>query len=88
MGELMRDASFSLAAAKYAAGEFAPTVRESASVASVKVRMATENAMGVRLPVFEKTQDNVAGRSTCGCCCFFFLSFNILSLFATQIRRN
>ena len=61
MGELMRDASFSLAAAKYAAGEFAPTVRESASVASIKVRMATENAMGVRLPVFEKTQDNVAG---------------------------
>jgi len=60
MGELMRDASFSLAAAKYAAGEFGPTVRENAGAPAVKVRMATENAMGVRLPVFEKMQDTVA----------------------------
>jgi len=60
MGDLMRDASFSLAAAKYAAGDFAPVVRESAGQSLVKVRMATENAMGVRLPVFQKTQDSVA----------------------------
>ena len=56
-GELLRDASFSLAAATYAAGDFGSTVRENVSEASVKVRMGTENAMGVRLPVFEKTHD-------------------------------
>merc|ERR1712072_527317 len=59
MGTLMRDASFSLAAATYAAGNFSPTVRENAGEATVKVRMGTENAMGVRLPVFEKTTDSV-----------------------------
>lgn len=57
MGSLMRDASFSLASAKYSAGDFGPTVREGAREPSMKVRMGTENAMGVKLPVFEKTQD-------------------------------
>ena len=54
---MLRDASFALAAAKYAAGDFGATVRENVAEATVKVRMGTENAMGVKLPVFEKTHD-------------------------------
>jgi vacuolar-type H+-ATPase subunit D/Vma8 len=59
MGSLMRDASFSLASAKFTAGDFGPTVRESAREPTMKVRMGTENAMGVKLPIFEKTQDKL-----------------------------
>jgi len=54
MGITMRDASFSLAAAKFAAGDITPTVLENVSVAMVRVKMATENVAGVHLPVFSK----------------------------------
>jgi len=60
MGATMREASFSLAAAKYAAGDITPTVLENVSVAMVRVKMATENVAGVHLPVFTK---NVEGSS-------------------------
>jgi vacuolar-type H+-ATPase subunit D/Vma8 len=47
MGKLMKDATFSLASAKYTAGDFGSMVRENVSEATIKVRMGTENAMGV-----------------------------------------
>jgi len=60
MGQTMREASFSLAAAKYAAGDITPTVLENVSVAIVRVRMATENVAGVHLPVFSKNMEGNA----------------------------
>mmetsp|Transcript_22966 Transcript_22966/g.39075 ORF Transcript_22966/g.39075 Transcript_22966/m.39075 type:complete len:236 (+) Transcript_22966:37-744(+) len=57
MGSLMKDATFSLASAKYAAGDFGAMVREHVNEATIKVRMGTENAMGVKLPVFEQTSE-------------------------------
>lgn len=57
MGITMRDASFSLAAAKFAAGDITPTVLENVSVAMVRVKMATENVAGVHLPVFSKNME-------------------------------
>lgn len=57
MGVTMREASFSLAAAKYAAGDITPTVLENVSSAMVRVKMSTENVAGVHLPVFSKNME-------------------------------
>jgi V-type H+-transporting ATPase subunit D len=67
MGITMRDASFSLAAAKFAAGDITPTVLENVSVAMVRVKMATENVAGVHLPVFTKNiEGNVNSQELTG----------------------
>jgi len=66
MGITMR-ASFSLAAAKFAAGDITPTVLENVSVAMVRVKMATENVAGVHLPVFTKNiEGNVNSQELTG----------------------
>jgi len=57
MGTTMRDASFSLAAAKYAAGDFSNSVIENVQNANISVRMTTENVAGVHLPTFEKLSE-------------------------------
>ncbi|KJE98316.1 vacuolar ATPase subunit D [Capsaspora owczarzaki ATCC 30864] len=59
MGEVMRLASFSLAEAKFVAGDFSHGVIESAKVAKVRVRTKTDNVAGVKLPVFEQYMDSV-----------------------------
>jgi len=57
MGITMREALFSLAAAKFAAGDITPTVLENVSVAMVKVKMSTDNVAGVHLPCFSKNME-------------------------------
>lgn len=57
MGTTMREASFSLAEAKYAAGEFSNSVIENVSNATISVKMTTENVAGVHLPTFEKLSE-------------------------------
>ena len=54
MGKEMREASFSLAQARYSAGEFAPAVIENASQASFRVEASAENVAGVQLPKFKR----------------------------------
>lgn len=60
MGTTMREASFSLAAAKYAAGDITPTILENVSTAMVRVKMSTDNVAGVHLPVFAKNMEGSA----------------------------
>jgi len=60
MGTTMREASFSLAAAKYAAGDITPTVLENVSNAIVRVKMATDNVAGVHLPTFAKNLESTS----------------------------
>lgn len=57
MGELMRDASFSLAEAKFSSGEFSHAVLQNVSKAQVKVRTKKDNVAGVTLPQFETFRD-------------------------------
>jgi len=57
MGTLMKEAAFSLAEAKFSAGDFGPVVLQNVSKAQVKVRSKTENVAGVKLPVFEHYED-------------------------------
>uniref|UniRef100_A0A914V3I0 V-type proton ATPase subunit D n=1 Tax=Plectus sambesii TaxID=2011161 RepID=A0A914V3I0_9BILA len=57
MGEVMKEAAFSLAEAKFTAGDFGHTVVQNVARAQVKVRMKRENVVGVRLPVFDAYQD-------------------------------
>jgi len=58
MGQQMRDASFSLVGAKRSADDnFQQMVIQSADQASYKVRMKTENVVGVHLPLFEPVLD-------------------------------
>uniref|UniRef100_A0A8C5VMV0 V-type proton ATPase subunit D n=1 Tax=Microcebus murinus TaxID=30608 RepID=A0A8C5VMV0_MICMU len=53
MGEVMREAAFSLAEAKFTAGDFSTTVIQNVNRAQVKIRAKKDNVAGVTLPVFE-----------------------------------
>lgn len=57
MGQVLREASFSLAEAKFTAGDFSHTVVQNVSRAQHRVRMKKENVVGVLLPVFESYVD-------------------------------
>eukprot|EP00128_Syssomonas_multiformis_P015492 Colp12_sorted_trinity150504_noHs@819 len=61
MGEVMKQASFSLAEAKFAAGAFSQVVIESTKKANVKIRSKKDNVAGVILPVFEHYTTGEAG---------------------------
>nr|XP_009667160.1 PREDICTED: V-type proton ATPase subunit D [Struthio camelus australis] len=57
MGEVMREAAFSLAEAKFTAGDFRTTVIQNVNKAQVKIRAKKDNVAGVTLPVFEHYQE-------------------------------
>jgi len=59
MGTSMRAASFSLAAAKYAAhpADFTHIVLENVGTANYKLKLTTDNVAGVYLPQFEQAGD-------------------------------
>lgn len=46
MGEVMKEAAFSLAEAKFTAGDFSHTVIQNVSQAQYRVRMKRENVVG------------------------------------------
>uniref|UniRef100_F7DPL2 V-type proton ATPase subunit D n=1 Tax=Monodelphis domestica TaxID=13616 RepID=F7DPL2_MONDO len=56
-GEVMREAAFSLAEAKFTAGDFGATVIQDGNKAQVKIRTKKDNVAGVALPVFEHYQE-------------------------------
>ncbi|CAL8099682.1 unnamed protein product [Orchesella dallaii] len=53
MGEVMKEAAFSLAEAKFATGDFNQQILQNVSRAQIKVRTKKDNVAGVSLPVFE-----------------------------------
>lgn len=53
MGEVMKEASFSLAEAKFTTGDFNQVVLQNVTKAQIKVRSRKDNVAGVQLPVFE-----------------------------------
>jgi len=57
MGEVMKEAAFSLAEAKFATGDFNQVVLQNVTKAQIKVRSKKDNVAGVNLPVFESYQD-------------------------------
>jgi len=57
MGEVMKEAVFSLAEAKFATGEFNQVVLQNVTKAQIKVRTKKDNVAGVNLPIFESYQD-------------------------------
>jgi len=58
MGEVMKEACFSLAEAKFAGGEgFQQAVLQNVNKAQIKVKSKKDNVAGVNLPVFEAYQD-------------------------------
>ncbi|XP_077994614.1 V-type proton ATPase subunit D-like [Glandiceps talaboti] len=57
MGEVMKEAAFSLAEAKFACGDFNHIVVQNVTKASCKVKSRKENVAGVNLPVFELCSD-------------------------------
>jgi len=62
MGDAMRDGAFSLVAAKYVAGEgIKHSIFDAVESASVRVRAATDNVAGVKLPRFEAYTDSSGG---------------------------
>ncbi|ODN04322.1 V-type proton ATPase subunit D 1 [Orchesella cincta] len=57
MGEVMKEAAFSLAEAKFATGDFNQQILQNVSRAQIKVRTKKDNVAGVSLPVFESFQE-------------------------------
>lgn len=57
MGEVMKEAVFSLAEAKFTTGDFNQVVIQNVTKAQIKVRSKKDNVAGVNLPVFECYQD-------------------------------
>eukprot|EP00800_Vazella_pourtalesii_P006700 TRINITY_DN18784_c0_g1_i1.p1 TRINITY_DN18784_c0_g1~~TRINITY_DN18784_c0_g1_i1.p1 ORF type:complete len:258 (-),score=79.75 TRINITY_DN18784_c0_g1_i1:51-824(-) len=57
MGEVMKEASFSLAEARFSAGDITPLILENVDKAKIKIRAKKDNVAGVHLPVFESYQD-------------------------------
>uniref|UniRef100_A0A4W4FPT8 V-type proton ATPase subunit D n=1 Tax=Electrophorus electricus TaxID=8005 RepID=A0A4W4FPT8_ELEEL len=56
MGEVMREAAFSLAEAKFAAGDFSATVIQNVNKAQVKVRAKKDNVAGLAESSFHSSQ--------------------------------
>jgi V-type H+-transporting ATPase subunit D len=57
MGDVMRDANFSLAEATYSAGDFSHAIRQRADKARITVKSSKENVAGCQLPIFEAVVD-------------------------------
>jgi len=57
MGEIMKEASFSLAEAKFATGDFNHAVLQNVNKAQIKIKTRKDNIAGVNLPIFECYQD-------------------------------
>lgn len=57
MGEVMKEAAFSLAEAKFASGDFNQQILQNVNRAQIKVRTKKDNVAGVSLPVFESYQE-------------------------------
>lgn len=57
MGEVMREASLSLAEAKFTMGDFSQQILQNVNRASIKVKARRDNVAGVQLPVFESYKD-------------------------------
>jgi len=60
MGEIMKDAAFSLAEAKFASGaDFNQSVLQNVTKARLKIRSRMDNVAGTNLPIFETFEDGV-----------------------------
>ncbi|EDW85674.1 V-type proton ATPase subunit D 1 [Drosophila tropicalis] len=57
MGDVMKEAAFSLAEAKFASGDINQVVLQNVTKAQIKIRTKKDNVAGVTLPVFESYQD-------------------------------
>ncbi|XP_046370858.1 V-type proton ATPase subunit D-like [Haliotis rufescens] len=57
MGDVMKEAAFSLAEAKFTTGDFNHIVLQNVNKAQIKVKNKRENVAGVSLPSFEHYQD-------------------------------
>ena len=57
MGDVMKEASFSLAEAKFVMGDFNQAVLQNVNKARLKIRTRKDNVAGVNLPVFETFSD-------------------------------
>ncbi|XP_067680514.1 V-type proton ATPase subunit D-like [Haliotis asinina] len=57
MGDVMKEAAFSLAEAKFTTGDFNHIVLQNVNKAQIKVKNKKENVAGVSLPSFEHYQD-------------------------------
>ncbi|XP_016992788.1 V-type proton ATPase subunit D 1 [Drosophila takahashii] len=57
MGDVMKEAAFSLAEAKFTSGDINQVVLQNVTKAQIKIRTKKDNVAGVTLPVFESYTD-------------------------------
>ena len=73
MGEVMREVAFSLAEAKFTAGDFSTTVIQNVNKAQVKIRAKKDNVAGVTLPVFEHYHEGTDSKCETSYVCLWIL---------------
>jgi len=66
MGDVMKEASFSLAEAYFAAGDFSFVICENVDKAWTKVKSRKDNVAGVLLPIFESYNDGTSNYELTG----------------------
>jgi len=66
MGDVMKEASFSLAEAKFVLGDFNQPVITNVNKARLKIRTRKDNVAGVNLPVFESYSDGTDSNELAG----------------------
>lgn len=59
MGQVMKEAAFSLAEVKFTTGDINQIVLQNVTKAQIKIRTKKDNVAGVTLPMFEPYQDGV-----------------------------
>ncbi|EDW62386.1 V-type proton ATPase subunit D 2 [Drosophila virilis] len=59
MGQVMKEAAFSLAEVKFTTGDINQIVLQNVTKAQIKIRTKKDNVAGVTLPLFEPYQDGV-----------------------------
>lgn len=59
MGQVMKEAAFSLAEVKFTTGDINQIVLQNVTKAQIKIRTKKDNVAGVTLPVFEPYMDGV-----------------------------
>ncbi|RDD40869.1 V-type proton ATPase subunit D [Trichoplax sp. H2] len=66
VGDIMKEANYSLAEAKFAAGDFTQVVLEKVERARTKIRTGKDNVAGVQLPNFEPFSEGVDSNELTG----------------------
>jgi len=66
MGSKMKSSYFAMTEARYAAGDFGPSIQENVATATIKVKLRLDNVAGTMIPVFDIIQEKSSQQELTG----------------------